>query len=176
MHSKYIINKMQVVYMLYTRPMRLTAYTDYTLRTLIYLAMHRERLATIQDIADLHGISKNHLMKVVHQLGLLGLVETVRGRNGGMRLGREPADINIGAVVRSSETDFYMAECFDAASNSCQLAPGCALKGVLGSATAAYLAVLDAVTLADLLVPSGKPAKRAGTASIIFRNKAVQQN
>ncbi|MES2323587.1 MAG: Rrf2 family transcriptional regulator [Pseudomonadota bacterium] len=149
--------------------MRLTAYTDYTLRTLIYLAMHRDRLATIGDIADLHGISKNHLMKVAHQLGVLGLVETVRGRNGGMRLGRDPADINIGEVVRNSETDFYMAECFDAASNSCSLAPGCALKGVLGAATAAYLAVLDAVTLADLVSPKGKAGKRAGPATIMFR-------
>lgn len=150
--------------------MRLTAYTDYTLRTLIYLAMHRDSLVTIGDIADLHGISKNHLMKVVHQLGLLGLIETVRGRNGGMRLGREPAEINIGQVVRNSETDFYMAECFNAASNSCSLAPGCALKGVLGAATAAYLAVLDAVTLADLVAPKGKPAKRAGPATITFRS------
>lgn len=147
-------------------PMRLTAYTDYTLRTLIYLAMQRERLVTIQDIADLHGISKNHLMKVVYQLGQQGLVETIRGRNGGMRLAREPADINIGDVVRGSETDFTMAECFDAASNSCTLAPGCTLKGVLGAATAAYLDVLDAVTLADLVAPR---AKRPATANIVFR-------
>ena len=156
--------------------MRLTAYTDYTLRTLIYLAMHRDRLATIQDIADLHGISKNHLMKVVHQLGQQGLVETVRGRNGGMRLGRDPAEINIGEVVRGSESDFYMAECFDAASNSCQLAPACALKGVLGSATAAYLAVLDAVTLADLVTPKGKPPKRPGVANIMFRQQGIRQD
>jgi Rrf2 family nitric oxide-sensitive transcriptional repressor len=149
--------------------MRLTAYTDYTLRTLIYLAMHRDCLATISDIADLHGISKNHLMKVVHQLGRLGLIETVRGRNGGMRLGRDPAEINIGEVVRSSETDFFMAECFDPASNSCQLAPACALKGVLGSATAAYLAVLDAVTLADLIASKGKPGKRPASANIMFQ-------
>ncbi|MES3022936.1 MAG: Rrf2 family transcriptional regulator [Pseudomonadota bacterium] len=149
--------------------MRLTAYTDYTLRTLIYLAMHRERLATIQDIADLHAISKNHLMKVVHQLGRIGLIETVRGRNGGMRLGRDPGEINIGEVVRASETDFYMAECFDPDSNSCRLAPACALKGVLGSATAAYLAVLDAVTLADLVAPTGKPGRRAGSANIVFQ-------
>ncbi len=148
--------------------MRLTAYTDYTLRTLIYLALHRDSLVTIQDIADLHGISKNHLMKVVHQLGQQGLVETVRGRNGGMRLGRDPAAINIGAVVRASETDFYMAECFDAASNSCQLAPGCVLKSVLGAATAAYLAVLDAVTLADLVAPKAKPGQRPATSKINF--------
>lgn len=147
--------------------MRLTAYTDYTLRTLMYLGMHRERLATIQDIADLHSISKNHLMKVAHQLGLSGLVETVRGRNGGLRLKEEPEQINIGAVVRHSETDFYMAECFDPASASCHLAPACALKGVLAAATAAYLKVLDGVTLADLIAVETAPAKRAGAAKKI---------
>src|SRR5689334_12473819 len=99
--------------------MRLTSFTDYTLRSLIYLGMNRDKLVTIQDIADLHSISKNHLTKVVHQLGVNGLVETVRGRNGGLRLKREPADINIGAVVRESESDFYMAECFDGEHNTC---------------------------------------------------------
>lgn len=150
--------------------MRLTAYTDYTLRTLIYLGMHRDELATIQDIAERHGISKNHLMKVVHQLGLSGLVETVRGRNGGLRLKREPADINIGAVVRHSESDFYMAECFDPANNACTLTPHCALKGVLGAATAAYLKVLDGVTLADVIAETVKRGARAGSAPILWRS------
>ena len=139
--------------------MRLTAYTDYTLRTLIYLGMHRDRLATINDIAELHGISKNHLMKVVHQLGLSGLVETVRGRNGGLRLKVEPELINIGDVVRHSETDFYMAECFSPGGSACQLAPACALKGVLAAATAAYLQVLDGQTLAQLIAVQAPPAK-----------------
>jgi Rrf2 family nitric oxide-sensitive transcriptional repressor len=133
------------------RTMRLTSYTDYSLRTLMYLAMHRDHLVTIQDIADLHGISKNHLMKVVYQLGLAGYIETVRGRNGGLRLKREPFDINIGALVRSTETDFFMAECFDRANNTCPLTPDCTLKSVLNQATLAYLAVLDGVTLALLL-------------------------
>lgn len=131
--------------------MRLTTYTDYALRTLMYLAANRDRMSTIQDIADLHGIAKNHLTKVVHQLGLLGVVETVRGRNGGLKLGKEPAEINIGAVVRSTEPDFYMAECFDKSKNICILTSACTLKAVLGSATAAYLAVLDDVTLENLV-------------------------
>lgn len=140
--------------------MRLTVYTDYALRTLMYLAANRDRLVTISDIADVHGISKNHLMKVVHQLGLSGMVETVRGRNGGLRLNREPADINIGEVVRNTETDFYMAECFDPSGNQCLYSPACALKSVLRSATAAYLAVLDNVTL-ESLVKNGKSGKNA---------------
>lgn len=143
--------------------MRLTAYTDYTLRVLMYLGLNRDRLVTIQDIADLHGISKNHLMKVVHQLGLSGMVETVRGRNGGLKLNKEPADINIGEVVRSTETDFFMAECFDRENNSCVYAPSCALKGALRSATLAYLAVLDGVTLDDLIKKDGRRGNRVVT-------------
>jgi Rrf2 family nitric oxide-sensitive transcriptional repressor len=139
--------------------MRLTAFTDYTLRTLMYLGQNRDRLVTIHDIAELHSISKNHLMKVVHQLGLSGIVETVRGRNGGLRLNKEPSEINIGKVVRVSESDFFMAECFDKDHNSCVYAPSCVLKGALGSATAAYLAVLDGVTLEDLIKP---PARGRG--------------
>ena len=132
--------------------MRLTAYTDYSLRTLIFLAMHREQLATVQTIADAHGIAKNHLTKVVHQLGLLGYIETIRGRNGGLRLGREPEDIVIGEVVRCTETDFFMASCFDKASAGCMYSAACGLKGVLSQATAAFLEVLDAVTLEQVVV------------------------
>ncbi|SFU52649.1 RrF2 family transcriptional regulator [Pseudoduganella namucuonensis] len=131
--------------------MRLTSFTDYTLRSLIFLGMHRDALVTIQDIADTHNISKNHLTKVIHQLGVNGLVDTVRGRNGGLRLKREPADINIGAVVRGSETDFFMAECFDQANNTCALDGDCYLKFKLKEATEAFLKVLDGVTLEQLL-------------------------
>ena len=146
------------------RPMRLTSYTDYALRTLMYLAINRDHLITIQGIADLHNISKNHLTKVAHQLGQLGLVETVRGRNGGLKLGREPDEINIGKVVRLTETDFYMAECFERGNKNCTYSSSCALKGVLGSATDAYLQVLDAVTLKDLLKES---SSRIGNGSAI---------
>ena len=146
--------------------MRLTAYTDYTLRTLMYLAAHPDQLVTIQDIAALHDISKNHLMKVVHQLGLTGMVETVRGRNGGLRLNKTPEQINIGEVVRHTETDFYMAACFERGNTTCIYAPACVLKGALHTATAAYLAVLDGVTLADLIKPS-KRGKKAGAISVV---------
>lgn len=137
--------------------MRLTAFTDYTLRTLMYLGLHQNHLVTIHDIAESHLISKNHLMKVVHQLALSGIVDTVRGRNGGLRLKTDPSKINIGAIVRQTENDFFMAECFDRANSTCVYAPACELKSVLGNATAAYLDVLDRVTLADLI--SNDPAK-----------------
>jgi Rrf2 family nitric oxide-sensitive transcriptional repressor len=140
--------------------MRLTTYTDYALRTLMYLAVNRDRLVTIQDIANLHTISKNHLTKVVHHLGQIGLVSTVRGRNGGLKLGAEPANINIGNVVRQTETDFHMAECFQRENNRCVFASACVLEDALGAATAAYLQVLDGVTLDKLVIrpPAGTGA------------------
>lgn len=133
--------------------MRLTTYTDYSLRTLLHLGSNRDRLVTIQEIADLHAISKNHMTKVAHQLGVFGVIETIRGRSGGLRLKLPPEEINLGAVVRSTESDFYMAECFDPNGSPCGLRGACGLRNVLVDATAAYLAVLDGKTLADLLPP-----------------------
>ena len=151
--------------------MRLTDYTDYSLRTLMYLGTHRDNLVTIQDIADAYGISKSHLMKVVHQLGLAGLVETIRGRSGGLRLGKEPEEINIGDVVRGTEPDFMMVECFNREINECILAPSCELQDVLRRATTAYLEVLNGVTLADLLRNSGS-LRRLARVQVYRREKA----
>lgn len=151
--------------------MRLTDYTDYSLRTLMFLGMHRDRLVTIQDIADTYGISKSHLMKVVHQLGLSGLVETIRGRSGGLRLGKEPEEINIGDVVRGTEPDFMMVECFSRDMNECILSPSCELQDVLRRATNAYLDVLSGVTLADLLRNSGS-LRRLARIQVYPRDKA----
>lgn len=131
--------------------MRLTAYTDYSLRTLMHLAINQDHLVTIQEIANLHGISKNHLTKVVHQLGISGLVTTVRGRNGGFKLGMSPKEINIGEVIRTTENDFFMAECFEQDNKNCAYSSACILKDLLAKATLAYLAVLDEVTLEDLI-------------------------
>lgn len=153
--------------------MRLTTYTDYALRTLMYLAVNRDRLVTIQDIASLHSISKNHLTKVVHHLGQLGLVATIRGRNGGLKLGHEPADIVIGAVVRQTETDFHMAECFHRENNHCVFASACVLEDALGEATAAYLKVLDGLTLEQVVRKTGVRTGGPGTAQAIqFFTKA----
>lgn len=153
--------------------MRLTSFTDYSLRTLLYLSAHRDRLVTIQDIADMHLISKNHLMKVVYQLGQSGLVETVRGRNGGLRLAKEPKDINIGALVRMTETDFFMAECFDRSTDTCPLTPNCKLKHTLNDATQAFLNVLDQQTLADML--PADPVHSQSKPVRIIRNSVKSQ-
>jgi Rrf2 family nitric oxide-sensitive transcriptional repressor len=132
--------------------MRLTGFTDYTLRTLVYLALQPDRLVTIADIARAYDISVNHLMKVVHQLGVAGDVVTVRGRHGGLRLARPASAINIGEVVRRTEPDMALVACFDSAQR-CVIQVGCVLQRVLGDALAAFLAVLDGHTLADLAAP-----------------------
>ncbi|MCJ2036752.1 Rrf2 family transcriptional regulator [Methylobacterium sp. J-068] len=131
--------------------MRLTRYTDYALRTLIYLALHEPRMSSIGGIAQAYGISESHLTKVVHQLGRAGLVRTLRGRGGGLRLGRSPAEIVIGAVVRETEEDLALVECFSG--GPCAISPCCRLRGAIGEALAAFLAVLDGYTLADLVEP-----------------------
>lgn len=132
--------------------MRLTMYTDYSLRVLIFLASkQQEELTTVQEISDAYQISKNHLTKIVHSLGKLQLIETVRGRGGGIRLSVDPKDINIGELVRKTEDDFHLVECFDPSKNMCVLSSACQLKGVLYEALQAYFAVLDRYTIADFI-------------------------
>ena len=135
--------------------MRLSLWTDYTLRVLMYCAAceHRDQPVTISEIAESHGISRSHLTKIVQQLGAKGLLETTRGRGGGIRLCKPAAEINVDDLVRQTETDFAMVECFDAQTNQCRLSPRCGLKGVLHQATNSFLAVLDGVTLADVIAP-----------------------
>jgi Rrf2 family nitric oxide-sensitive transcriptional repressor len=133
--------------------MRLTDYTDYTLRVLMFCALNPDRSVTIAELAESHGISKNHLMKIVNDLANQGVLLTTRGRGGGLKLQKSPADICIGDVVRASETDFKMVECFDADHNSCTLTAQCRLKFVFRSALESYLAELDKVTLADITAP-----------------------
>ena len=140
--------------------MRLTDYTDYALRVLMYLGAHRERLVTIQEVASAHGISKNHLTKVVHRLGVAQLVATVRGRAGGIRLAVDPERLMLGTVVRLTEPDFTLVECFDEARNNCSLSPVCVLKHTLGRATGAFLNELDRVSLSAVLAPQA-PAPMA---------------
>ncbi len=133
--------------------MRLTVYTDFSLRVLMFLALRGDGLATIAEIAKAYGISKNHLMKVAHQLGLAGYVETVRGKGGGLRLARRPEDIVLGEVVRRTEPDMALVPCFAPDDASCAIFPSCALRGALSGARDAFLAALDEHTLADLVRP-----------------------
>ncbi len=135
--------------------MRLAEYTDYTLRVLMYCAAHPERLVTIAELAEHHGVSKSHLMKIVNDLARQGVLDTRRGRSGGMRLMKKPEDICIGDVIRQSETDFRLVECFDSRTNLCTLTPSCRLKRLLDQALKAYFKELDGATLADIAGPVG---------------------
>ena len=132
--------------------MQLTLHTDFALRVLIFLTEKREGdLATITEIADFYQISRNHLVKVVHHLAGTGFIKTTRGKNGGMRLAREPELISIGDVVRHMEPNFDIVECFNTTNPSCVVSPACALKSVLYQAGNEFLGVLDRFTLADAL-------------------------
>jgi len=128
--------------------MQLTKNTDLSLRVWMYLALHPGRLCTIGEIADQYGESKNHLVKVVHTLASLGYVESVQGRNGGIRLGRDSADIVVGAVVRHTEPTLEVVDC---AAVGCRLRGGCLLKKALAEASAAFQSVLDQYSVNDLV-------------------------
>jgi len=141
--------------------MRLTRYTDYAMRVLLYVGARPERLCSIAELSRAYGISQNHLMKVVHDLGKAGYLASARGRFGGIKLGRAPEDIIVGAVVRHTEDGFDLVDC-----GTCIIAPACGLTGALREALAAFLAVLDGYTLADLL------AKRSEIANL-FAPKAA---
>jgi Rrf2 family nitric oxide-sensitive transcriptional repressor len=128
--------------------MQLTLYTDYALRMLLYLALHPEG-ATIAEIATRYRISRNHLVKIAHNLGKLGLLETRRGRMGGLRLTRAPADLNLGEIVRMVEPNFHIVECFDRERVVCAIAPACGMRRAFYEAQQAFLTTLDKYTLAD---------------------------
>jgi Rrf2 family transcriptional regulator, nitric oxide-sensitive transcriptional repressor len=145
--------------------MRLAEYTDYTLRVLMYCAARPDQRVTISELAEHHGVSRNHLMKIVTDLGRQGVLETTRGRGGGLRLLKHPAEIRVGDVVRASETDFRLVECFDPRSNACNLSPTCRLKSLFHAALRAYFDELDGMTLADIVEPLPLPAPAAGRAA-----------
>ena len=143
--------------------MRLTLWTDYALRTLIYVGANADRRSTIPEIAASFGISKTHLMKVVHRLGQQGHIETVRGKGGGIRLRRSADQIRVGTVVRQTEEDLAVMGCL-AARGFCRIEGCCVLRRALGEATRAFLDVLDGYTLADLLEPRARLARSLGFA------------
>ena len=142
--------------------MRLTSFTDYCLRVLIYAGTKGAGLSTIDEISERYALSRNHLMKVVHRLGQLGYLETVRGKHGGMRLARSPTEIGLGRLVRETEEEFGLVECFHRARSRCRIEPACVLRRALREALDAFLAVLDRYTLADLLAPRAELGRLLG--------------
>ena len=149
--------------------MRLTQWTDYTLRVLMYCAARPQQLVTIGELADHHQVSKNHLMKIVNDLARQGVLETTRGRGGGLRLMQDPKQIRVGDVVRASETDFRLVECFDPETNQCTLSPSCRLKGLFDEALKAYFKTLDSMTLAELTAPAPSGAAPVRVAAPVSR-------
>ncbi len=132
--------------------MRLTAFTDYSLRVLMYLALQPERRATIPEIAAVYDISGHHLTKVAHQLGRSGTIETLRGKSGGLHLAQAPETIRLGAVIRACEGEAPIVECMGETPGTCCIAPGCRLAGILEEAFDTFYATLDRYTLADLVL------------------------
>ncbi|KQZ99911.1 BadM/Rrf2 family transcriptional regulator [Mesorhizobium sp. Root157] len=131
--------------------MQLTNFSDYALRVLMFAAAHGDRLITIEETAEVYGISRAHLMKVVNQLTRSGFLKSVRGRFGGLSLASSPEQINLGDVLRVTEPNFGLVECFTA-DNRCILTPRCKLRGILHEALTAFTGTLDRYTLADLIL------------------------
>lgn len=132
--------------------MKLTQYSDLGLRLLMYLALRQGETTTIQEASDRFAVSKNHMVKVSHQLTKSGLIESTRGRHGGVRLARLAENINIEEVLRATEDNFDLVECFNSAQNRCVIAADCKLSGVLDTALAAFFDVLQKTSLAELIV------------------------
>jgi len=149
--------------------MKLTAFTDYSLRVLIYLAAQSERRATVAEISTAFDIKANHLTKVVHHLGKCGWVATVRGKGGGLTLALPAESINVGRVVRDTEGAATPAECFATEDSRCVIVRSCRLKGVLAEAVNAFYGVLDRYTLADIT------RNRAALAQVLHFHRAVNE-
>jgi Rrf2 family nitric oxide-sensitive transcriptional repressor len=150
--------------------MRLTDFTDYSLRVLLYLAVREAGLSTIQDISHAYGISRNHLMKVVQQLGERGWVETVRGRNGGLRLAEQSRTLTVGEVVRAMESDFAVVACLSSQRDehrACVIRSHCRLRGAMQAANNAFLAELDRYTIGEVAQPQAPLAALLGLSSVI---------
>jgi len=139
--------------------MQLTRFSDYSLRVLIYLGLRPDQWVTISQISEAHGISRNHLMKVVSFLARKGFVESQRGPGGGVRLNMSPPQISIADVIRHTESDMNLAECFGA-NSTCRITPSCRLRGILSEGLDAFMQVLGQYSLADLLKPA-RPLKEA---------------
>jgi Rrf2 family nitric oxide-sensitive transcriptional repressor len=153
--------------------MKLTSYTNYAMRSLQFAALKAPELVRIDDVAQIHNLSRPHIMKIVHELGKAGYLETVRGRSGGFRLARAPEDISVGDVVRITEGPLDVVECFNPQTNSCPLIGICVLSQKLQEATAAFMAVLDDLTIADIAANRGQLMDRIAPLEIPRTEKAA---
>ncbi|MDW3223823.1 MAG: Rrf2 family transcriptional regulator [Paracoccaceae bacterium] len=153
--------------------MKLTSYTNYAMRSLQLAALKAPELVRIDDVAKIHNLSRPHIMKIVHELGKAGYLETVRGRSGGFRLARPPAEISVGDVVRITEGPLDVVECFNPEKNTCPLMGICILSKKIQEATAAFMAVLDDLTIADIAANRGQLMDRIAPLEIPRIKKAA---
>lgn len=153
--------------------MRLTQFSDYALRVLMYVAEHPDRLVTITELAEFHQISRSHLTKVIVHLAAEGHLHSVRGRNGGLRLGRAASDIHIGEVLRSTEEDFRLVECFDPAVDMCVRSPRCRLANALRGALNAFFAQLDRLSLAEMIVQEAEGSRGSSPVALPARRRKM---
>jgi len=142
--------------------MRLTQFSDYSLRLLLFLTQHDDRLVTVGEVAKWYGISKAHLVKVAHKLATLGYVDSIQGKGGGLRLGKPASEITLDTLIRHTEPDFHTVECFDKERNTCRITNSCTLKHVLADATEAFLKSLGRYALADIAKPTHPLLSRKG--------------
>jgi Rrf2 family nitric oxide-sensitive transcriptional repressor len=145
---------------------RLTLYTDYSLRVLLYLASKPEATAKISELAEFYNISRNHLVKVVHNLGVHEFIITSRGKNGGIKLARPAEQILLSDVVKKTEPDMDLLECFNPKTDNCAISPSCRLKSMLYEGRSAFMAVLEQNTLAD----AAKPTAQSGSVKSVYVN------
>lgn len=132
-------------------PMKITNFTDYALRTLMYLNVHRDRLCTVREIADFYQVSQNHIVKVVHRLAIEKYIESRKGKGGGIKLKKQAEEINLGRLLVELEPDLNLVECFDQTKNTCNITRGCGLKGILRESFQSFLGTLSKYSLADTI-------------------------
>lgn len=154
--------------------MKLTSYSNYAMRCLQLAALKAPGLVRIEDVARIHNLSRPHIMKIVHELGKAGYLETVRGRGGGFRLAREPAQIVVGEVIRITEGPLDVVECFNPEKNTCLLIGVCILSRKMQEATAAFMAVLDDLTIADIAANKGQLMDRIAPLDIPIASGSTQ--
>lgn len=131
--------------------MRLTTFTDYTFRVLIYMGLHPDELITVAELAKRYDISRNHLTKVIHYLGQGGYIETLRGKGGGVRLAVRPSEINLGKLARDTEKSSMLVECFTPSDSQCKITPACSLANILLEAQEGFYKVLDKYYVEDII-------------------------
>ncbi|MGY3804702.1 RrF2 family transcriptional regulator [Pigmentibacter ruber] len=136
--------------------MQLTLQSDYTLRVLIYISYHQDKIVTIEEIANFYEISAHHLTRIIHKLGELGYIYTIRGKGGGFRLAKTPSEINIGELIEKIESHFNIVECFDPTKKRCKILGACLLKPLLADAMQKFIDTLKQKTLADLVINNNR--------------------